>query len=121
MTICRRGRWTRTGAENHFTGATFSPGARIRFKRGEKWREELVPPSSGSARGGHIVFGAYGPSILNRPIIMGADLITDWTLDSGNVWKNSFDWNLNELNVGVGLGLRLFLPIGAIKFQLTRF
>ena len=38
-------------------------------------------------------------------------------VDSGNVWKDSFDWNLSEINVGVGLGIRLFLPIGAIQLD----
>ena len=38
-------------------------------------------------------------------------------VDSGNVWKKSFDWELSELNVGVGLGVRLFLPIGAVQLD----
>ena len=38
-------------------------------------------------------------------------------LDSGNVWEESSDWNLSELNVGVGLGVRLFLPIGAVQLD----
>lgn len=42
-----------------------------------------------------------------------------WSLfaDSGNVWDDAWDINLGELNVGVGTGLRLFLPIGAIRLD----
>ena len=38
-------------------------------------------------------------------------------IDSGNVWKKSFDWEISELNVGAGLGVRLFLPIGAVQLD----
>ena len=38
-------------------------------------------------------------------------------VDSGNVWENSSGWNVSELNVGVGIGIRLFLPIGAIQLD----
>ncbi|WP_319548763.1 right-handed parallel beta-helix repeat-containing protein [Desulfogranum marinum] len=48
----------------------FSPGDRILFKRGDTWKEQLVIPSSGSASGGSITFGAYGTG--NKPVIDGA-------------------------------------------------
>lgn len=38
-------------------------------------------------------------------------------VDSGNVWKDSFGWDPSDLNVGVGMGIRLFLPIGAIRLD----
>ncbi len=42
-----------------------------------------------------------------------------WSLfaDSGSVWEESAGWNISELNVGLGMGLRLFLPIGAIQLD----
>ncbi len=42
-----------------------------------------------------------------------------WSLfvDSGSVWEKSAGWNFSELNVGLGAGLRLFLPIGAIQLD----
>jgi hypothetical protein len=47
--------------------ASFNPGARILFKRGETWNsEELNPPTSGSS-GSYITFGAYGSGVA--PII----------------------------------------------------
>jgi hypothetical protein len=67
-------------------GWSFAPGDQILFKRGEVWRESLVPSSSG-AGGNPIVFDAYGTG--EAPTITGAlDLPSaSWTLDSGNIWK----------------------------------
>jgi len=66
--------------------STFAAGDSILFKRGEVWRESLVPPSSG-ASGNPIVFDAYGAG--EAPTLTGAlDLPSSaWTLDSGNIWK----------------------------------
>jgi hypothetical protein len=68
--------------------ASFAPGDQILFKRGEVWRESLVPPSSG-ASGNTIKFDAYGSG--EAPTITGyLDLPTaSWSLDSGNIWKAS--------------------------------
>ena len=62
----------------------FQPGDFILFKRGEVWREQLTVPSSGSSSN-PIVFGAYG--ILDKPVISGADLVTEWLNSGTNVWK----------------------------------
>ena len=69
-------------------GSSFAAGDQILFKRGEVWRESLVPPSSG-ASGNPIVFDAYGAG--DAPTITGyQDLpAASWTLDSGNIWKAS--------------------------------
>ncbi len=55
------------------SAASFSAGDTISFKRGEKWREQLMVPSSGSS-GNPITFGAYGTG--DDPVISGADDIT---------------------------------------------
>jgi hypothetical protein len=77
-------------------GSSFLPGDQILFKRGEVWRESLVPPSSGSA-GNPIKFDAYGSG--EAPTITGCFPLASaaWTLDSGSVWKatvttNSMFW-----------------------------
>src|SRR5581483_3852045 len=69
-------------------GSTFLAGDQILFKRGDVWRESLVPPSSGAA-GNPIKFDAYGTG--DPPTITGyQDLpLASWTLDSGNIWKAS--------------------------------
>ena len=38
-------------------------------------------------------------------------------VDSGNAWDDAFDWNVGELNVGAGTGVRLRLPIGTIRID----
>lgn len=75
--------WQRIAKVN---SSSFQPGDQILFKRDEIWREQLTVPSSGEP-GNPITFGAYGSG--NRPIISGANLITGWTLDSGNVWQTT--------------------------------
>ena len=64
--------------------ASFAAGDQILFKRGEVWRESLVPPSSG-ATGNPIVFDAYGSG--EAPTLTGyLDVpAANWTLDSGNI------------------------------------
>lgn len=52
-------------------GSSFSAGDSILLKRGEIWREQLTPPSSGIA-GNPITFGAYGSGVA--PIIYGRDV-----------------------------------------------
>ncbi len=37
--------------------------------------------------------------------------------DYGNVWRDAADWNPAELNVSVGLGIQLNLPIGPIRLD----
>jgi hypothetical protein len=66
--------------------ASFVAGDQILFKRGEVWRESLVPPSNG-ASGSPIAFDAYGAG--EAPTITGAlDLpASAWTIDSGSIWK----------------------------------
>ena len=66
--------------------SSYAAGDSILFKRGETWREQLRPPSSGSA-GSPITFGAYGTG--NAPIISGSDLVATWTVYSGNVYQAS--------------------------------
>lgn len=64
----------------------FSPGDQILFKRGEIWRETLVPPSSG-ALGHPIVFGAYGTGA--QPILKGSNVVSNWQANVSfpYVWK----------------------------------
>ena len=51
---------------------SFQPGDNILFKSGEMWREQLVPPSSGTA-GNVITFGAYSSGA--KPVISGANVV----------------------------------------------
>lgn len=66
--------------------SSFAPGDQILFKGGEVWRENLVPPSSGSS-GSPITFGSYSSGA--RPLILGSDARTGttlWTLESSGIW-----------------------------------
>jgi outer membrane protein insertion porin family len=63
-----------------------------------------------------------GQSMLLASIEISAPVLKKtvfWSLfvDSGSVWEKSFEWSLSQLNAGAGVGLRLFLPIGAIRLD----
>jgi hypothetical protein len=83
----------------------FFPGDSIFFKRGSVWREQLTIQSSGSASS-PVTFGAYGTG--ERPIINGADVITGWINDGGNVW------HINSPNVST---TRAMVIIGGTIFS----
>ena len=63
--------------------STFQAADRILFKRGETWREQLIISSSG-VEGAPIAFDAYGSG--SKPIISGADAISNWTNSSGSIY-----------------------------------
>jgi hypothetical protein len=65
-------------------GHSFNGDDEILLKRGDIFREELIPPSSGSS-GHKILISAYG--LGANPIVSGADLVTAWQEISGNIWS----------------------------------
>ncbi len=88
--------------------SSFSAGDSILFKKGETWRESLLPPSAGVA-GNVITIGAYGSGA--QPIISGADSVTSWALYSGTTYKAALTnrprrvWHRStELTHGAGPG-----------------
>jgi parallel beta-helix repeat protein len=78
----------------HVNAQIFGGGDSILFHRGDIWREQLVPPSSGSS-GSVITFGVYGSG--NLPIISGADLVNAFSVYSGSVYVASVAWSPREL------------------------
>jgi len=79
---------------NKVNTSTFNPGDSILFESTCTWREQLTPPSPGSA-GSPITFGAYGTGAA--PIISGADLFTSWTPSSGSVYYASYSTAPNQV------------------------
>jgi parallel beta-helix repeat protein len=71
------------------SSSSFSPGDQILLKRGSTWREQLNVPSSG-APGQPIVIGAYGSG--SPPLINGADLVENWSLDTGYIYQAPILW-----------------------------
>ncbi|MBK7978947.1 MAG: hypothetical protein IPK06_02825 [Ignavibacteriae bacterium] len=62
----------------------FNPGDEILFKRGEEWREQFNPTSSGSEKF-PIIIGAYGSG--NKPIFNGADQVTGFVEMENNIYN----------------------------------
>ncbi len=73
---------------NKVNNLSFSPGDEILFKRGEIWREQLIPYSGDVT--GHIKYGAYGTG--NKPLLLGSltkNDTNDWNNEGGNIWSTS--------------------------------
>jgi len=68
------------------SSSTFAAGDIIAFKSGDTWREELTIPSGGES-GNPITFSSYGTGY--KPRILGSEIETSWTLESGNIWKSA--------------------------------
>jgi hypothetical protein len=65
--------------------SALAPGDSVLFRKGQTWREELDPPSSGSA-GSPITFGAFGSGA--NPIISGANIFSSWTQETESFGTN---------------------------------
>jgi hypothetical protein len=58
------------------------------------YRETVIPSSSGTTDA-PITFRPYGGETV---LISGADLVTDWTLERGSIYKAPVSWDLGEGN-----------------------
>ena len=83
-------------------GSSFSPGDGILFNRGDTWSEQLLIPSSGSASGGYITFGAYGTG--DKPVIdgTGVNLSRNHGLIRGSSKKYIIIDNIRVQDSGIG-------------------
>ncbi|MCB0785952.1 MAG: hypothetical protein KDC02_17325, partial [Flavobacteriales bacterium] len=75
--------WRTIGRVNQLGGA-LGAGDVVLFQRNGVYRGKLSISSSGTT-GSPIVVGAYGQG--NDPVISGSDLVTGWTVYSGNIWR----------------------------------
>jgi hypothetical protein len=64
--------------------STLSPGAIVKLKRGDEWRESLIIDESGKSDA-MITFSAYGTGA--KPIINGANIVKGWSNNGNNVWS----------------------------------
>lgn len=85
-------------------GSSFASGDQVLFKRGETWRESLVPPSSGMA-GSPIKFDAYGsgePPRLTTYLDLPASSWTQYS--TTNLWYATVTTNsMNYVLFGGGI------------------
>ncbi len=73
-------------------GKTFKSSDAVLFKSDGAWVGTITIPCSG------ITVGAYGLK-SSRPKIYGSEIITGWTLHSGNIYKATFTNAINQLFV----------------------
>ncbi len=102
-----------SGDEPRIFDRFFAGGARS--IRGFKEREVgPVDPNNEEPIGGEsmLLASAEVTMPIYQKTVFGAVFV-----DTGNVWEGATDWDPGELNIGIGTGLRLFLPIGAIQLD----
>lgn len=76
---------------------TLSGDDAVLFESSGSYEGQITVGQSGTS--GHpITFGAYG-STAYKPKIYGSEVITGWTLHSGNIWKATFATTINQLFV----------------------
>ncbi len=74
--------------------SSFKPGDIVLFKRGEKWREQLKVPSSGTAAG-PITFASYG--LGPEPLILGSEIVSSWGSYGGSIYTSPVTWSCRQL------------------------
>jgi hypothetical protein len=77
---------------NKVNNTNFSPGYSVLFRRGDLFRGQLYIPTSGSAGGGYITFGAYGTETDPKPKIwtsVDASSTSFWTSMGSNIWRTT--------------------------------
>lgn len=72
------------------------PGDRVLFKCGDIWRGEMLTISKSGQDGQPISFGSYPANCANKPIISGAQPISGWTSDNGNIYKANLGTGAND-------------------------
>jgi len=75
---------------------TPDPNTAILFTRGETFEGTLIIPTSGTINN-PITYSSFG--IGAKPKIYGSEVISGWTLHSGNIYKATFATTINQLFV----------------------
>lgn len=86
---------------------SFSPGDSVLFERGGVYRGYFTINQSGSASA-PIVISAYGSG--NKPVISGSELLQNWNLHTGNIYKSSFSKRPSNIYVNGKLMQRARFP-----------
>lgn len=73
---------------------TLRPGDKVLFKRGGKWRGQVVVKQSG-VDGDPITFGAYGDGA--RPILDGSETVSNWQTLGGGTYSSKTDAEVLEV------------------------
>jgi parallel beta-helix repeat protein len=79
--------------------STLQPGDTVNLKCGEIWREPLIIPNSGASNKPITLSGYGNCSSSIRPEINAADIISNWTLYSGNIYVANVSFDVKQLFV----------------------
>jgi Right handed beta helix region len=91
--------WRTIARVNQSTYA-LQPGDQILFKSGGTYRGQLIVGSDGTSSQ-PIRVGAYGSG--DAPILSGSELVTNWTVHQGNIWKANAPAGMKHLYVNGAL------------------
>ena len=101
---------------DHVNQLDLNPGDRVLFKCGDEWRADPLMIIKSGLAGQPITFGSYPAGCANQPLFSGAQPISGWTLDTGNVYYAALDSGANAGKFAYGVN-QLFrseerLPMG---------
>lgn len=90
----------------------FQAGSSILFKRGQRWRGQLLPLADGSADA-PIIYSAFGPFDAAKPEILGSVNCSGagaWSLVAGktNIWKSTATFHGTDGTTPVDVGNVIF-------------
>ncbi len=79
---------------------TVAPGDSVLFRKGQTWRETLLPPVSGT-NGNQVTFGSFGSG--NRPRILGSVALSSWdqtnlSLETADLLEEGFEATVGGAN-----------------------
>ena len=79
------------------------PGDSVLFKCGDTWRGKMLTIVKSGAAGSPITFGSYPAGCANKPILSGAQPISDWTLYGGKIYVAALNAGANAGKFGYGV------------------
>ena len=79
------------------------PGDAVLFKCGDLWRGEMLIITESGTQADPIVFSSYPGGCGNKPIISGAQPISGWSLDAGNVYVADLSAGANSGKFVLGI------------------
>ena len=100
----------------HVNGLDLLPGDEVRLLCGETWRAQSLVITRSGAPGDRIVFSSHPENCADKPTLSGAQSISGWTDDGGNLYVADLDTGANGGLFPLGLN-QLFrgpdrLPFG---------
>lgn len=88
--------WAAWQTIDKVNASNIEAGKQVLFKKGDSFEGTLTIPTSGT-ESKPIIYGSYGTGV--KPKIYGSEVITGWTVHSGNIYKATLTNDITQLFV----------------------